>query len=204
MKSRKILYIVVTIGIILVGGYLGFKKLNIKEKPGALEINKLDNIEKYEYSLFENKSSLYKEYFEELKVILNKEELEELEYAKAIGKIFAADFYSLDEKITNNDIGGLDFILPSIVENFSLKASDTIYYHVQNNIDGKRKQELPKVKSITIKDAKKEMVQAGETNDKDGYIVMVSIEYENDLGFPKDVQLKMVHKDIKLYIVEVK
>lgn len=205
MKNKKILIYILIAVLVLGLGFLGYKKLfPKKEDPEALKIKPLDNIVKYEYSLFKNKSDLYKEYFEELKVVLNEKDMKEEDYAKTISKLFASDFYSLEEKLTNNDIGGLDFIHPEIKDNFVLKASDTLYRHVESNIKGDRKQELPKVASIEVKTAQKQLVEAGSVKDQNGYVVNVSVNYEKDLGFPKNVQLKLVHKDIKLFIIEVK
>lgn len=205
MKNKKGIFVV--LGIIVLGVILfyGYKKFIAKDsKPDALEIKKLDNIVKYEYSLYEKKSDLYKEYFDELKKVLNEDVLKEENYAGAIAKLFATDFYSLKDKLTSNDIGGLDFIFPDLLENLTLKASDTLYYHVESNVRGNRKQELPKVTGVEVSSVHKQYIEAGAIKDKEGYVVDILIKYEKELGYPKNVQLKMIHKDIKLYIVEVK
>lgn len=207
MESKKIISIVIKIILIvlvLFGGYLVYKKFIYKDKPGAMKIKELDNIEKYEYVLLKNKSKLYKDYFEELKKTLNEKPVKEEDYVSKIAKLFAVDFYNLDEKLTNNDIGGLSFVHPDIVDNFTLKASDTIYSHIESNVKNDRKQVLPKVKSVEVKSTQKSVIQIGTNKDQEGYIVNVLIHYEQDLGFPTSVQLKMVHKDIKLYIIEIK
>ena len=89
-------------------------------------------------------------------------------------------------------------------ENFILKAQDTIYKNVKSNVYGDRKQSLPKVKAVEITSATKKNVSIGTAQDPLGYIVVAKVTYEKDLNYPKEITLTLVHKDKKLYIVEVK
>ena len=41
---------------------------------------------------------------------LNECDLKEEEYAKVISQLFVTDLFTLDNKLTSNDIGGLQFI----------------------------------------------------------------------------------------------
>ena len=47
-------------------------------------------------------------------------------------------------------------------------------------------------------------VTIGTLTDQNGYSVALSITYEKEMGYPKDVSLTLVHVEKKLYIVEVK
>ena len=89
-------------------------------------------------------------------------------------------------------------------DNFVLKATDTIYKYVESNVYGDRKQELPKVKAVEIKSAEKKLVNIKDVKDENGYVVVVKIDYEKTSKFPKEITLSLVHKDTKLYILEVK
>lgn len=176
-----------------------------KQEP-VEEVKVEDKVEtkEFNYTLYDNKSDLYKEYFQELKEELTKDIVNEDEYAKILAKLFITDFYSLEDKKTNTDIGGLDFIYEEMKENFILKAQDTIYKNVKSNVYGDRKQSLPKVKAVEITSATKKNVSIGNAQDPLGYIVVAKVTYEKDLGYPKQITLTLVHKDKKLYIVEVK
>lgn len=178
---------------------------NEKQEP-VEQVKVEDKVEtkEFNYTLYDNKSDLYKEYFQELKEELTKDIVNEDEYAKILAKLFITDFYSLEDKKTNTDIGGLDFIYEEMKENFILKAQDTIYKNVKSNVYGDRKQSLPKVKAVEITSATKKNVSIGTAQDPLGYIVVAKVTYEKDLNYPKEITLTLVHKDKKLYIVEVK
>ena len=205
-KVKKIL-IVVLILIALVSFFIVYRKLTKKEpKQVVEEVKEVDTIQtkEFDYKLYDNKSDLYQELFSKLKEELLKEEVNDEEYAKIIGQLFVADFYSLSDKATSSDVGGLDFVYENIKENFVLKATDTIYKYVQSNVYGDRKQELPKVTAVEVKSIEKTSVTIGDVTDKNGYTMTVSLTYEKPMGYPTEVSLKLIHVDKKIYIVEVK
>ena len=205
-KIKKYLIIVlVVLGVALLA-FGAYKYLNRGKKPVVDEVKEEDKIDtkEFDYVLYDNKSDLYKEYFSKLKEELLKDEVNEEEYAKIVSELFVIDFYSLQDKRTSTDVGGLDFIYEEMKENFILKATDTIYKYVESNVYGDRKQELPKVTAVEIKEATKTPVKFAKAQDEFGYKVVVTITYEKDLGFPKEVTLSLIHKESKLYIVEVK
>ncbi len=203
---KKILIIVLIVVAILSFGIVFMKATKKESKPKTDEVKKEDEIQtkEFDYTLYDNKSDLYKEYFSKLKEELLKEVVNEDEYAKIVSELFSIDFYSLSDKLTSTDVGGLDFIYENIKENFILKATDTIYKFVQSNVYGDRNQELPKVTGVEAKAVTKTPVAIGELNDQNGYAVSLSLTYEKEMGYPKDINLKLVHVDKKLFIVEVK
>ena len=204
MDTKRILIIALVV-LILLSIFGIYKKLTgSSKKPNVEEVKKEDEIKDFDYTLYDNKSDLYKDFFAELKKELSKDEVNDEEYAKIISKLFVADFYSLEEKTTSTDIGGLDFIYENIKENFVLKASDTIYKYVESNVYGDRKQQLPKVTGVEVKTITKSPVTIGDLTDQNGYEVALSVTYEKEMGYPKDVTLKLVHVEKKVYIVEVK
>ena len=152
----------------------------------------------------EKVDELYQEYFSKLKDELMKDEVNDQEYAKILGSLFVIDFYSLEDKKTSTDVGGLDFIYEGIKENFVLKATDTIYKYVQSNVYGDRKQELPMVSAIEAKTITPTPATIGDINDPNGYNVTFSVTYKKELWYAKEVTLTLLHIEKKLYIVEVK
>lgn len=204
-KVKKILIAVLILVAILSFGFV-YYKLTHKASPKIDEIKKEDEIQtkEFDYTLYDNKSDLYKDYFAELKGELLKDEVNEEEYAKIISKLFAVDFYSLKDKVTSTDVGGLDFIYENIKENFLLKATDTIYKNIQSNVYGDRKQELPKVTGVEVTSVTPKAVTIGSVTDPNGYSTTLSITYEKDLKYPKTVTITLIHVEKKLFIVEVK
>lgn len=201
----KIIFVVVLVVAFLAFIYSFYKSFQKKEAPKE-EAKVEDKVEKKEfgYELMDNKSDLYKEYFKDLKDELMKDVVSEEAYAKIVAQLFITDFYSLEDKNTSTDIGGLDFIHEDIRDNFVLKAGDTIYKYVDSNVYKDRKQELPKIKQVDIVSATNGAVTVGDVSDPLGFVVVATITYEKDLGFPTQVTLSMVHVEKKLFIVEVK
>ncbi len=203
-KKSKLIIIMIGIICLVIAGIILFAG-NKKEQP-VPEAKTVDNIKakEFDYKLYDNKSSLYKDYFAKLKEELLKDNVDDLEYAKIISELFVVDFYSLSDKKTNTDVGGLDFIYPDMKDNFVLKATDTMYKYVESNVYGDRKQELPSVKSIEIINFDIKSVKTDELNDENGYSGTIKLTYEKEMGYPKEVNLTLVHSDKKIYVVEVK
>ena len=114
--------------------------------------------------------------------------------------MFVLDFYTFDNKVSKNDVGGTQFILKDYRSNFILKASDTVYKYIELNLDGKRKQELPVVKDTEVIDIKTNNYTYEKIKDSKAYIIKIKITYEKDLGYPTEVTVKLVHQDKKLEI----
>ena len=204
MKNKKVLCIIITtITILAIGTIIWFLFIKNNDKK-ATEIKAIDNIEKYGYVLYENRTELYKNKFNELKDTLNKEELDEKKYAELIAELFVIDFYTLDNKVTNTDIGGVDFIHPNGRENFMLKATDTIYKYIESNVYNERNQELPTVSNVIVKTNEQKEYETKNVKDKNSYVINLDIEYEKDLEYPTNVTVILVHDENKLYVVEVK
>lgn len=203
------IFIFAFIGLVL---FLSKKIIPKDNKKTENKVEKIDKIENYNYNLYKNSSKLYQKYYEELKKVLSEKEIDEEKYAKLIAELFIIDFYSLDTHITNQDVGGLDFIYSSIKENFSLKATDTIYKFVESNVYGDRKQKLPMVKEITKVDilSKNYSYTSNDKktiiNDNKAYYVDINWTYEdNSSKYQTKATITIVHeKDNLLSIVSVK
>lgn len=206
MKNKKIVMVFVIAALFLFAAAFFLLKGKGDKKEPAPEAKQVDNIKvkEFDYELYDNKSDLYKEFFAKLKEELLKDQVNDEEYAKVVAQLFMIDFYSLADKKTNTDIGGLDFFYPDKLENFILKAEDTYYKYVETNVYGDRTQELPKITAVEIKNLEKKPISIENVTDGLGYVITVSITYEKDLGFPKEKTLTLAHKDKKLYVVEIK
>lgn len=204
-KVKRTLIIIVILLILIAGGVgalIYFKTPKKKEVPEVKIVNEVD---KYDYKLKENKPSTYKKMFDELKKILKEEPIDEEAYAKKVTEMFIYDFYSLNDKAAKTDIGGVDFVYKGVLENFLLNAQDTYYKYVESNIYNERKQSLPVVSNITINNIEQREFAYGDQTDPAAYVVNVSWTYTDDqfANYQKQAVVVLIHDDIKLSIVEL-
>ena len=204
-KGPKIVLIVITLILLVAAGIALFIMLKPKTTK-VKEVKILNSIEKYDYHLKDTKTKRYKELFNDLKGILNAKEVDEELYVQKITEMFIYDFYSLADKSTKTDVGGLDFVHPNAIQNFLVNAEDTYYKYVESNIYNDRKQELPEVDEVTIKSVEQESYTYNETKDEKAYKVNVSWTYTDSKydDYQKEATLVFIHDGIKLSLVELK
>lgn len=189
-KIKKIIRIIMLVVIALIAIYAIFVAIPSKK-------NKDEGIENInnKYILYKRDSSLYKENFEKLRTILETSPVDNKEYAETIVKLFVIDFYTLDNKNDNTDIGGLQYVHSNLKDNLVLNASSTMYKYIKTT------KELPKVKSITSVDTRETTYKI---NDKDysAYAITINWEYDKDLGYEKQGTFIVVNDNGDLSIVE--
>lgn len=202
-KNRMFYFVVsvLTVIIIVVSGVKVFFDFFVSDDRSVVSKTTLDQMEVYGYTLDDLDTELYKVYFDELKGILDKDDVDYKLYAEGLVKLFVTDFYTLDNKVTSSDIGGTEFIHSNLVDNFKMNAGDTMYKHVKNNVYGDRTQELPKVKSVSI-DYITEEEYSYDSKQYDAYKVSASWEYEKDLGYESKGVFYLINDSNKLVIVE--
>ena len=87
-KKGRIIHIIVAVLIIvlliIIGLFLLKKIAPENKRKTENKIEKVDNIENYDYNLYKNSSKLYKKYYNELKTVLNANEIDEEKYAKLV------------------------------------------------------------------------------------------------------------------------
>ena len=189
-KIKKIIRIIMLVVIALIAIYAIFVAIPSKK-------NKDEGIENInnKYILYKRDSSLYKENFEKLRTILETSPVDNKEYAETIVKLFVIDFYTLDNKNDNTDLGGLQYVHSNLKDNLVLNASSTMYKYIKTT------KELPKVKSITSVDTRETTYKI---NDKDysAYAITINWEYDKDLGYEKQGTFIVVNDNGNLSIVE--
>lgn len=202
-KSKLFYFImgILAILIILVTGVKAFFEFYVKDEKPVVTKKELDNLELYGYTLDDHDTNLYKTYFDELKDILKEEEVDMVSYASSLTKLFVVDFYTLSNKITSSDIGGVEFVHPDMLENFKIHAGDTIYNHIKNNIYGDRKQELAVVSNVVINNIVEDKYTYNG-NIYDAYKVSASWEYEKDFGYENSGVFYLIKDNNKLNVVE--
>lgn len=199
-KSKKILIALIIIIVIAVLSALIYTYLF---KSDNEEVKVIKKIPTYGYNLNDNETLLYKDTFDELDKILSKANVNDDEYAKCIAKLFIIDFYTLTNKISKNDIGGTDFILEKMRDNFIEEARSTFYKYLKVK-DNNRNQQLPEVKEVkSTKVEKTTFKYADGTVDEDAYKVTIEWDYKEDLGYETSAKMILVKDNKKLYIVEM-
>lgn len=205
MKKRKLnlkrLFIALLILIIIVVSVVFALSLNKKKEPNITTPDVIDKVN--DYVLYENATNYEKKLFIELKEVLDVEEIAYEEYAKVIGKLFLTSFFTLDNKISKHDVGGVQYVFESYRDDFSKKAQSTVYDGIESNVYGDRKQELPIVSSVTVSDIEKVNFEYNDKVYDDAYELKLIIDYNKDLGYQKDVTLTLIKNNDKLEIAKM-
>lgn len=205
-KKNKGIFIYYFISILLLLIVISLSVFNLHKtfkhkEEKTVQKEKTDYLQLYGYTLDNKDSKLYKETFKELKNILNSKEVNEEKYAKTLSKLFIIDLYTLSTKLTSTDIGGIEFVFPDLLENFKINMGDNMYNHIESNLDGKRKQNLPTVKEVIVDDIEKTTYNYKE-EEYEGYKIKLHWEYVNDMGYEDKATLILVSYNNKLYVVE--
>ena len=204
MRLKKKVKVILVLAIILIIAGLAFLAYE-SFKPKATKTATVENeIKDYGYTLKSTRNDRYKKMFQELQDILSKKKVDEEAYVEQISKMFIMDFYTLNDKLANTDVGGIDFVHTNAKTNFLEKSEDTVYKYVENDIYGNRNQKLPEVTKVTIDTIENiEYTIGTDFTDDFAYQVEVSIEYKEDMDYPTKATLIFVHEDNKLSLVEV-
>ncbi len=161
-----------------------------------------EEIEGYGYILKPTRNDRYKEMFHQLERILNEQEIDEKAYLTQISKMFIMDLYTLNDKTSSDDIGGMDFVHSNVRDKLERILKNGVYYYLDDEIYDVS--ELPEVTDVFI-----EKIENIEYNynanlaDSSAYQVDVSIVYKEDLGYPTFANLIFIHEGNKLSLVEV-
>lgn len=202
-KNKKFWLIICSIALLYFIG--GIVYVNLDRNSNSVKNNK--NVDKgisikgFDYILYEDDIDIYKDEFKKLKKNLESSNINYTEYAESISKMFVMDLYSLEAKKNMYDVGGVQFVYPDIRDNYKLNVTNTLYKYMKDNSDGKREQDLPMVKSVSIKNEDETKYKIGE-EEFDGYKINLDIEYVKDLEYDKSAEIILVKKDKYLYIVE--
>lgn len=200
MKSnKKIILIFIVVGILLFGilGYKVYVDFIRDNTHGKV----VDTIGLYGYTLTKEDTSYYKEAYKELESVLKGDMVDYEKYASSLSKLFVIDVFTLDNKITCTDIGGLEFLHPDLRDNFKENMSGTLYKHIESNIEGNRKQSLPVVSKVTVDSVFQTKYEYNKVS-YDAYIVSLNWEYEKNDKYQTSIKLTLIKDDKMIYIVK--
>ena len=173
--------------------FMDFNNSNIEKE--------ISYIDYYGYSLTTNDTKLYKDTYDELADVLNEDIVDYEEYAKSISKLFVIDVFTLENKVSSTDIGGLEFVHNDLKDNFKENMGSNLYSSVLSNISGTREQKLPVVSAVNITNIVKDKYEYYGVS-YDSYVVDCSILYEVDMGYQNKITLTLIRLDNKIYVVK--
>lgn len=205
MKKKYKIMIVVLLVVLLVAGGIGvyffFFRNEPTEQPPVNEIQVTNSIEEYGYNLDDRDTELFEEKFEELKTLLSQEEYDVEEYVSLVSQLFVIDLYTIDNKISRYDVGGLEYVYPDAVSSFQSVAENSIYKTVENNLDDTRTQDLPEVSEITLDSISETTFIMPDESEVAGYAVKLSWDYVEDLGYDASATLILIPSEKKYGVV---
>lgn len=196
VKNKRVLAVILLIGVIL--GLFYFKS---REKLQVVSV--VSEIGNYNYYLESNATRIYKKYYKELEEELKDNKIDEEKYAQLVSMLFTIDFYTLNNKVTNKNIGGVQFIHTNLKDKFISDSTATVYKYIKNNLYNNRHQQLPEVNSVKTIEINKIKYNKKDYKDDSGYIVKLEIGYVKDYDYPKDITINLIHEENKLVIVEI-
>ena len=204
---KKFILCLVIVGLII-GGYFAYNKFYKKEDVSKPKV--VDEIKKFNYVVNENDTKLFKSIFSDLKKTLSKKEVDNKEYAKDISKLFIVDFFTLDNKTSKNDVGGVQFVYESYKSDFVDYARDGMYKQVVSIIDGNKRDKLPEVTKIDIDsidevDASSIFESSDFDSDdkKKAFEIKLKWEYKNGSDFQTSATVTVVKDKDKLSIAKM-
>ena len=169
-------------GLVLYGyGYITRNKNEVVNSTSVY-----DSIEKYGYTLNDNATDYYKKEFDALKTIEDDKDI-----ATQVAKLFVIDLYSINYKINKYEVTSMQYFYSDKRDMHRQKVLDTIYRYVEDNSYDDRKQELPEVSEVIVKEEKEDKYKMGDEK-RDAYVVTLSISYVKDLGYDKLAEVTLV------------
>ena len=203
-KKLIVTILVIILAILLVV----FALTNGREDDKKVKV--VDEIKKFSYVVSESDTQLFKDKFKELKKVLSSKEVDNKEYAKLISELFVIDFYTLDNKNSKNDVGGVQFIYDSYKTMFVDKARDGIYKQVKSNLDNNRHQTLPYVETVEVTSIEEvvpskifESDDFKDITDAEAYEINISWTYRNNDDFQTKATIVVVKDKDKLSIAKL-
>lgn len=204
-KKYKIMMGIIAFLVVILMGIAWYKCFiqigkEVEEPPVTNVTTVTNKIEGYDYTLDDRDTELFITMFKELKENLESDKIDEEAYAKSVAKLFVTDLYTINNKVSKYDIGGLEYLYTSAKDSFRAKVLDTIYKTVEDDSYKTRNQELPIVKSVEILDISKGTYTINKEK-KESCEISLSWTYQKDLGYDSKGNIKMIKEENRWAIV---
>ena len=166
----KRIFVVLCAGALLLGG------CSNKQDEETTKEEKIEITENAVYLVPDEPTSYMKTAYDEVSDALRQSDAEA--EAQAVAKLFVADFFTLSNKDSDTDIGGLNYVPSETYEDMETYARFYFYNNYSSIVAELGKEELPTVKEVTVKETTPAQITYGNTN-YDGYQVSVDIAYDD-------------------------
>lgn len=201
MKNKVASFIVIVLIILGISGFLIYKTLYGNDNLPKVVVKVTNEIKGWDYTLDDRDTELMKNEFTTFSDNLKSNNVNYEEYAKSLAKLYTIDLYTINNKVNIYDIPCLEYVHPSIKDNFRTNIKNTIYMYLQDNSDGTRNQKLPIVTDVSITDFKPSTFKIGD-KEYESFNVSVHITYKEDLDYDEDINLDIIRDTKKLYVVK--
>lgn len=198
-KYKILLIVIIVLIIVIIAAIVAFKFLKGSEPAEPVKV--VDSIDNFDYTLDDRDTELMKNTYNELKTVLSSDEIDYEKYAEILSKLFVIDLFTMDNKVNRYDVGSTEYVYPDSVDNFKTNVEDTIYKSMENNSDGKRRQDLPEVSSIDNTSVETSTFTIGE-EEHESFVVNINWSYVSDLGYDDNAIITLIELNEKLYVVE--
>lgn len=195
-KKYKAILSIIVIAIIILIVFLISLQFSTSSKKNYQVIDRLDE---YGYTLDDRDSKLMQKEFNKLKKVLNAEVVDIKSYASILSNLFIIDLFTINNKENKYDVGSLEYVYPSVVDNFKLNVEDTIYKYINEN----NQDDYPIVKEITSNVVEEEKYTYNK-KEYEAYKVTLTWNYVKDLGYYTKGEIILIKEDTKLYVVSFK
>ena len=203
MKKKILVILLVLVFLYCIGGVIYsvvIRQIDSVEKKE--ENSSIININNYDYSIDGDKvTSLYKKEFNSLKSNLESEEIDLNNYVTSIAKLYIIDLYSLNIKSNKYDVTASQYVYLEAIDNFKLKVSETLYKYIEDNSDGKRKQDLPEVSEVIINSIEESSYVIG-SNEYQSFVVDIEWLYLKELGYDTHSIITLINDNNIISVVE--
>lgn len=202
MKKKILMVLLVLIFLYCIGGII-YSVFISRDNKLEDEKSVLD-ISGFNYKIDENNvSSIYATEFKKLKENLESNEINYTEYVESIAKLYIIDLYSLKDKINKYDVSASQYINIDTQENFKLKVSETLYKYIEDNSNKDRKQVLPRVSGVIIKNIENTNFIINDL-EHEAYNINIEWNYEEDLGYDTSAILTLIKCEKEIFVAEEK
>lgn len=198
--NKKKVFVFIILPLIIIGVICYFMFFAGDKTTKIVKPKNTDTIKGYDYTLREDSTKYYKSLFKELENTLESDEIDNDTYAELVAKLFVADFYNLNNKVSKNDVGGVQFVYEDYRDDFTKHATSSIYKSVESNVYGKRTQKLPVVSNVSTVKNENMLFTYGDKTDVEAYNISFEITYKEDLGYQTKGTLTLIHNDKKLEV----
>ena len=128
-------------------------------------------------------------------------DVEPKEYAVAVAKCFAFDFFDWSDKKSATDIGGLEFVFPE-KENVFFEVAAKTYYKNFNTLSLENN-EFSFVEKVEVLDVEDMFFDIGDSAEFKGYRVTLRIDYYSEYELPTKTIVDLIEYFENVHVINV-